>query len=396
MSKTALCCLEILRNQWEVKQLEQIHTGTVAMKQFSAGAHVKGTRIDTNAKREEPIFDALMGQKKEQCSSDVVAEKSRKPEETREDAAPEQEAVEKSEKPVAGKEEEETCDVAREAAAAQIIWLVEPNAGHMEDLEQMRRVVAAGRPAVFAISNQPAKLVDGVLGEKLVELTREGLAVSEEIVAGVAPESEMQMEVNAGGEESAVMEFELDTVQEIEVEVEETGGEAVVAEAPLFDDVEAAPIKVAEAPARAEQSEPVEQQVTTKLADLLENGETKVQIQLEPVELGKLTIELTRSEDGTLSVLLDAEKAQTRGLLEKHMGTLQEALTERGQKVAQITVERGEEAQRHDNQQRDDFSDGRNGQPQQEQQRRDDRREGLDFLQQLRLGLIPLEDEEDK
>ena len=122
-----------------------------------------------------------------------------------------------------------------------------------------------------------------------------------------------------------------------------------------------------------------------------------MQIQLEPVELGKLTIELTRSEDGTLSVLLDAEKAQTRGLLEKHMGTLQETLAERGQKVAQIIVERGEEAQRQDNQQREDFNDGRNGQQQQqEQQRRDDRREGLDFLQQLRLGLIPLEDEEDK
>lgn len=366
--------------------MEQIHTGTVSMKQFSAGAHVKGTKVDFGAQREEQIFDALMGQKKDQCSNDVVAEKSRKPEETREEAVSEHEPAEK---PATGKKEEETCDVAREAAAAQIVWLVEPNAIHLKAPEQMQNVAMIERPALFAVSDEPAKPIEGLLSE---ELTGEATLVNEEIV------TEMQLEANAGGEEEAAMEFELDTTQqiEIEVEVEETGGEAVAEEAPLFDSVEAAPIKVAEAPARAEQSEPVEQQVTTKLADLLENGETKVQIQLEPVELGKLTIELTRSEDGTLSVLLDAEKAQTRGLLEKHMGTLQEALTERGQKVAQITVERGDEAQRQENQQRDDFNDGRNGQQQQEQQRRDERREGLDFLQQLRLGLIPLEDEEDK
>ena len=372
--------------------MEQIHTGTVSMKQFSVGAHVKGTKVDFGAQREEQIFDALMGQKKDQCSSDVVAEKSRKPEETREEAVSEHEPAEK---PVAGKEEEETCDVAREAAAAQIVWLVEPNAIHLKAPEQMQNVATIERPELFAISDAPAKPIEGLLGEELAEQIGEGVVVSEDIVAGIAPETEMQMETNAGGEENAAMEFDLDTAREVDIEVEETGGEAVAEEAPLFENVEAAPIKVAEAPVRAEQSEPVEQQVTTKLADLLENGETKVQIQLEPVELGKLTIELTRSEDGTLSVLLDAEKAQTRGLLEKHMGTLQEALTERGQKVAQITVERGEEAQRQENQQRDDFNDGRNSQ-QQEQQRRDDRREGLDFLQQLRLGLIPLEDEEDK
>ena len=368
--------------------MEQIHTGTVSMKQFSAGAHVKGTKVDFGAQREEQIFDALMGQKKDQCSNDVVAEKSRKPEETREEAVSEREPAET---PVAGKKEEETCDVAREAAAAQIVWLVEPNAIHLKAPEQMQNVAMIERPALFAVSDEPAKPIEGLLSEELTGETQVGI---EEVVAEVIQQPEMQMEANASGEENAAMEFDLDTAPEIDIE--ETGGEAVAEEAPLFDGVEAAPIKVAEAPARAEQSEPVEQQVTTKLADLLENGETKVQIQLEPVELGKLTIELTRSEDGTLSVLLDAEKAQTRGLLEKHMGTLQEALTERGQKVAQITVERGDEAQRQENQQRDDFNDGRNGQQQQEQQRRDERREGLDFLQQLRLGLIPLEDEEDK
>ena len=381
--------------------MEQIHTGTIARKQFPVGAHVLGAKIDFGAKREEPIFDALMGQKKDQCSSDVVSEKSRKPEETREDTATEHEAMEKTEKPVAGKDEEETCDVAREAAAAQIVWLMEPNAIHLKAPEQMQSAATIERPMLFAINDEPVKPLEGLMGEKLAELTSgEPQITSEEIVAGAAiQQPEMQLEADTGSDESIVGKYEPDAAQfEVTVsEGEETGGEAAVEQIPLFDDVEAAPIKVAEAPERAEQSEPVENQVTTKLAGLLENGETKVQIQLEPVELGKLTIELTRSEDGTLSVLLDAEKVQTRGLLEKHMGTLQEALTERGQKVAQITVERGDEAQRQDNQQRENFyDDGRNGQQQQEQQRRDERRDGLDFLQQLRLGLIPLEDEEDK
>ena len=63
--------------------------------------------------------------------------------------------------------------------------------------------------------------------------------------------------------------------------------------------------------------------------------------------------------------------------------------------IVQITVEHNEESQRQDNQQREDFYDGRNGQHGEQQQRRDDRRGGADFLQQLRLGLIPLEDEEE-
>ena len=370
--------------------MEQIHKGTVTMKQFSVGAHVRGTKIDFSAKREEPIFDALMGEKKDQCSSEVVNEKSRKPEETREDTAPEHEDVEKAEKPVDGKKEEETCDVAREAAAAQIVWLVQPNAAHLKAPEQMQNAATIERPMIFAINDEPVKPIEGFVGEKLAELTggEQSVAQVEEMPVEIAEQTQIETNINPRSDE---MVFEMHRADS-----EETGGEAAVMEMPLFDNVEAAPVKVAEAPERTEQSASVEQQITTKLTDLLENGETKVQIQLEPVELGKLTIELTRSEDGTLSVLLDAEKAQTRSLLEKHMGTLQEALTDRGQKVAQITVERGEESQRQDNQQRDDFYDGRNGQQQQEQQRRDNRRDSADFLQQLRLGLIPLEDEEDK
>ena len=57
----------------------------------------------------------------------------------------------------------------------------------------------------------------------------------------------------------------------------------------------------------------------------------------------------------------------------------------------QIEVNRGEEAQRQTNQQQD-LQDGRSSNHQ-EQQRRQQERSGEDFLQQLRLGLIDLQEE---
>ena len=79
------------------------------------------------------------------------------------------------------------------------------------------------------------------------------------------------------------------------------------------------------------------------------------------------------------------------------MTGLQEALAERGQQNVQITVNQNEESQRQDNNanQRNDFQDGSNGR-QSEQRRRDDHRSGEDFLQQLRLGLIPIEEEDEE
>ena len=362
--------------------MDQINTGVLKLKQYAASSHVKGTRIDFGVRREEPIFDALIGQKNDQCRNDVVEDKSSKREYSEKDTA--QETVEKTEKPAVGKEDEETCDVAREVAASQIVWIVEPNAEHLKVPGQMENVATIEQPMIISVSDEPTKPIEEILGTQLTELTGE-VAEGEQLVE-IVQETVIETDVNA----------QLSEDIEIDAESDETGAEAMVGEMPRFEDVEAAPIKVAEAPERAENSAPVEQQVAVKLSDLLESGESKVQIQLEPVQLGKLTIELTRSADGTLSVLLDAENAQTRSLLERHMGNLQEALADRGQRAVQITVEHNEESQRQDNQQRDDFYDGRNGQNSQQEQRRNEQRGGADFMQQLRLGLIPLEDEEEE
>ncbi|MBR3704629.1 MAG: flagellar hook-length control protein FliK [Oscillospiraceae bacterium] len=375
--------------------MEQIKLSTI---NHLATLQGKASKKDPGMNLGEQFFDVLLEQKTEQYMNEAAPETAKKSESAEEPTEPRD--VETTEKPAAEQgEEEETCDVAREAAAAQIVWIVDPNAAQIQTPEQQEEIVTLdgvlNMEMSAEVSDEAAMpLVDTLTVENeekadpMQELIATDPVITETVQETVQETAVVETEVNGQGESDVNMEIEV-TVSE----TDETGGEAV-AETPLFEGVETAPIKVAEAPERTEETADVQQQVVQKLSDLLENGETKLQIQLEPVELGKLTIELTRSADGTLNILLDAENLQTRSLLEKSIGTLQETLIDRGQKVAQITVEHNEEAQRQDNQQRDDLLNQGNGQQkQQREQHRDDQRGGADFLQQLRLGLIPLEEE---
>lgn len=163
----------------------------------------------------------------------------------------------------------------------------------------------------------------------------------------------------------------------------------------LFRDVEAAPVKVGEAYDVQETQEPdVARQIDTQLAQALEKGESMVRIQLTPEHLGSVTVEISQSADGILRVALSAHSAETRGLLERHAGDLQGMLSSRGQEV-QVDVQRQQESQQGQNQQHQQNYDGHNGHAQDGQERRQQRREHTspqDFMQQLRLGLIPGEE----
>ena len=163
----------------------------------------------------------------------------------------------------------------------------------------------------------------------------------------------------------------------------------------LFRDVEAAPVKVGEAYDVQETQEPdVPRQIDTQLAQALEKGESMVRIQLTPEHLGSVTVEISQSADGILRVALSAHSAETRGLLERHAGDLQGMLSSRGQEV-QVDVQRQQESQQGQNQQHQQNYDGHNGHAQDGQERRQQRREHTspqDFMQQLRLGLIPGEE----
>ena len=157
----------------------------------------------------------------------------------------------------------------------------------------------------------------------------------------------------------------------------------------LFRDVEAAPIKVGEAPVMEQSggTPPVEVQVGAQLAQALSQGESRVELQLNPESLGKVTVEIIQSTSGVLHIALSAENSQTRGLLEKHAVNIQTMLG-REQEV-QVEVRQPEES--HQSQQHS--YDGHSGNQQQEQQERRQQHPHRteDFLQQLRLGLIPMD-----
>lgn len=162
-------------------------------------------------------------------------------------------------------------------------------------------------------------------------------------------------------------------------------------ETPVFREVRDIPVKVGEAPAAAPAQEiPVENQVGAKLTEALQNGDTRVEIQLAPEHLGKVTVEVTLHEDGALHVAIHAENSRTHSLLERSTDTLAAILGRETRQEVQVEVPRQQESQQQN------LYDGRQGhgqQGQQQQQRRQEQRSGEDFLHQLRLGLIPVDGE---
>lgn len=190
-------------------------------------------------------------------------------------------------------------------------------------------------------------------------------------------------------------------VTEIKAETVETGTpekkaadadvpEEAPAESPVFENVRAVPVKVGEAPAAQKTEEPVEKQIAPKLTEALRQGETRVELSLTPENLGKVTVEMTWKEDGGLVVQLHAENHRTQGLLERSASGLEALLSRESQQEVRVEVPRQEESQRQN------FYDGHQGHDGHQQQERRQSRQansGEDFLQQLRLGLIPGEED---
>ena len=160
---------------------------------------------------------------------------------------------------------------------------------------------------------------------------------------------------------------------------------------PVFRDIKAVPVKVGE----VYQAEPtVENGVELKdlgdtLTQAIDRGENRLELQLQPAELGRIRVEMRWSDEGALHVVLHAESARTQSLLEKDMASLQTLLGRETQQEVKVELPREQEAPRQS------FDDGRqNGgqQHHQQEQRQSSRHSGQDFLHQLRLGLIPAEE----
>ncbi len=171
--------------------------------------------------------------------------------------------------------------------------------------------------------------------------------------------------------------FESEDV-EIKVEAEES----------IFGKLETIPVKVSETTNTEKSSEAknVETQVVEKVVKTISSGESKVELQLNPEHLGKISIEVTQKEDGSLSIALTAEHSSTKNLLERIMPEMQQMLRSNTQQNVQIQVYEQEHHQEMYDEQHHNNQQGHN--QENEHHQRNNQKHNEDFLNQLRLGLV--------
>lgn len=155
----------------------------------------------------------------------------------------------------------------------------------------------------------------------------------------------------------------------------------------LFRNVEATPVKVGELPTADTQSQNLDAQLADQISETLNSGAQHLEIRLTPENLGTVTVDLTRGQDGTLQVVLHTTTEKAADLLARHTGTLGSLLQSSNQSTVQVEVRPQETSQQF--QQNDQGQHNGQNAYQQQQQRR---QQSEDFLQQLRLGIVSLED----
>ena len=167
---------------------------------------------------------------------------------------------------------------------------------------------------------------------------------------------------------------------------------------PVFGYMDAAPVKVAstqETPIPLETQEGVEE-LSMRIERLLVNpeGSSHVEFTLVPASLGKVTVHITQGIDGALHIQLNATTTKAAELLQKNSDGLQRLLGADTRPDVKIEVRTDEDPQALYYLNPDANQQQQRQQQNQNQNRRDQRRDqnhAVDFVQQLRLGLIGLE-----
>lgn len=162
---------------------------------------------------------------------------------------------------------------------------------------------------------------------------------------------------------------------------------------PVFRDVKAAPVKVADVQRPVDLEEPqAPQQIAQNVLSALEQGQSVVRLQLNPANLGSVTIELSRDAAGQLTIVMNPETVRAANILTEHSSSLMATLANNGEFTVMIAVTMPEDPENagmmmnpdgHNNQNPEDEDD-------EKKKKRQPRTEGVnaaDFLSQLRLGL---------
>lgn len=164
---------------------------------------------------------------------------------------------------------------------------------------------------------------------------------------------------------------------------------------PLFQAVEHVPVKVGGPPSVDMTAPDPKPQLAQQVGQALEQGEQTLTLQLNPRYLGRVTVELTRTEDGALQVLLRPETAKAAQLLAEHSSRLGSLLQSGSHAPVQVEVQRYQESQQaqqhHAQDQQYNGQEGHSGGQRREQRQQQDQSQR--FLQQFRLGLVSLSPE---
>lgn len=163
-----------------------------------------------------------------------------------------------------------------------------------------------------------------------------------------------------------------------------------VGEQRIFQNVREIPVKVGEVSDVKTTSETnsVEEQLNVRLSQAVRDGETVMELLLEPENLGSIQVKLAQSEDGCLHISIYAENSHTRTLLERDLTGLQAMLGRNTQQEVQVEVSHQESS--HQQSLYDDGNRGNGKQGHQQGHQQDRQQTDENFLQRLRLGLDPL------
>lgn len=341
-------------------------------------------------------FQDLMAQKKDQASSNSAAD-SQKP---KDPAAPtqEQDAVQQPQE-----DGQISDDVRQILAAMQMQPFVAQNLAVTPEVQEgavltavpvqtiaaAQTVPTAAAPEVMT-SAQPETMAQAAMQTAQPTVTAEqGQSAAE--MTPVQPETQQPLvqtaAANAGQQETA------DTTagERPMVQAEQTDGkqmDVVEQEQPVFRNVESVPVKVGENTPTVDMHAPdVKEQLADTVQASLKTVGDKVEIQLQPENLGRITIELTQ-QGGKLGLVIYADNAKSTSLLAQNMGGLSALLEDRTGQNVTIQVQQQEPEQPQ--------YDGHNRQNQQQQQEQQSKPEQSNaeqssFLGQLRLGLYPTE-----
>ena len=231
--------------------------------------------------------------------------------------------------------------------------------------------------AMFAAEEAANTVQAAVLpGDARIAQNTDGLSINHALAETAVPEKAIAEGTALQGDYA--MQTETDDAVVLD-------GAAEAQSRPLFSSVEDMPVKVGESyTVDAEQAD-FGSRLADTLTTALKSGEQRVEIRLMPENLGSIKVELTRTADGLLRVVLQADTDKGMRLLGEHSTALGLMLKNSGQGEVRVEVSQPKQDNQPWQQNQQDGHSQREGN---QERRQDDGRQNDDFLQKFRLGLF--------